>query len=272
MCYVFPIAFFDLINYRTSQVIPNLNDKESMLLSRLSRDPTLGVADLAREFDVTSVTMRSYLAALADKGYIYRVRGGAVPTIHPNIIERESRFPERKRAIAERAAALVGDGDTIMLEAGTTTALIMRYLMGKRDVSVVTTNTLALAHARGNPGISLTIVGGEYRPASESVVGPIAVEQLNQFHVHTAFVGTDGFSPDIGLTTHLVEGAEIVRRMADRAEGVVVVADSSKFGNAGFVRVLPLQRVDVLITDDRLAPDASEAIRECGVELITVAL
>lgn len=251
-------------------MIPQLNEKEQQILTRLVRDPNLSVTDLARELDVSSVTMRGYLNGLAEKGYLYRVRGGAIPTIHPEIVEREQTHQQEKRAIAQYAASLVQDGDTIMIEAGTTTAMVARYLLGKRDVSIVTNNALAMAHARGNPGLRVNLVGGEYRPANESIVGPLALSILDQFHVKIAFVGTDGFSIRSGLSTHLVEGAEIVRRMAAQADRVVVLADSSKWNHTGFVHVLPLTSIDTIVTDVGIADDAAAEIAEAGVNTVQV--
>ena len=131
-----------------------------------------------------------------------------------------------------------------MIEAGTTTALIAKYLLGKRDVHVVTNSTLVIPYARFNPSLHLTVVGGEFRPSTESLVGPVALRDLEEFHVRIAFIGTDGFSLESGLTTHLVEGAEIVRKMQAQAKRTVLVADSSKWGKVGFARVLPLGEVD----------------------------
>ncbi len=251
-------------------MIPRLNEKEQQILTLLVRDPNLSVTDLARDLEVSSVTMRGYLNGLAEKGYLYRVRGGAIPTIHPEIVEREQSRQQEKRAIAHHAASMVEDGDTIMIEAGTTTAMVARFLLGKRDVSVVTNNALALAHARGNPGLRVNVVGGEFRPANESIVGPLALSILEQFHVQTAFVGTDGFSVANGLSTHLVEGAEIVRRMAAQAERVVVLADSGKFNHTGFVHVLPLSQVDVIVTDSGLTEGDAASLAETGVDIVRV--
>jgi DeoR family galactitol utilization operon repressor len=184
------------------------------------------------------------------------------------VLERQSLNVEAKSRIAQAAAALVNDGDTIMIEAGTTTALVARHLLGKRFVNIVTNSTLILPFARTNPGIHLTVVGGEFRPASESMVGPLALAELERFHVRLAFVGTDGFSLDGGLTTHLVEGAEIVRRMAERSETVVLVADSSKYGKVGFVRVLPVEGVHLLVTDTGLEERAERELAAVGLQVI----
>lgn len=249
-------------------MMPRLNEKEEQILAMLVADPSIGVGELATELSVSTVTMRAYLNNLGEKGYLYRVRGGAVPTLHPEIIEREQTRQAQKRSIASMAASLVDAGDTIMIEAGTTTAIVARLLLGKRDVSVVTNNTLALAHCRGNPGLRVQVVGGEYRPATESIVGPVAIEHIRRFHVRTAFVGTDGFSVAHGLSTHLVEGAEVVKCMATAADRVVVLADSSKYNRNGFVTVLPLSRVDIIITDGELPTEAVRDIEEQGLRVI----
>ncbi len=250
------------------KMIPQLNDREQYILTLLVQDPNLSVSDLATSLSVSAVTMRAYLNGLSEKGYLYRVRGGAVPTLHPEIIEREQTHQEEKRAIARAAAEMVRDGDTIMIEAGTTTAMVARFLLGRRDVSIVTNNTLALAHARGNPGLRVQVVGGEFRPATESIVGPVALEYLRRFHVRLAFVGTDGFSVASGLSTHLVEGAEIVKQMAAQADETIVLADSGKYNARGFVEVLPLDRVTMIITDTGLSSAAEAELTATGPKIM----
>ena len=244
-----------------------LSEREKEILKLLSNDPGVSVARMSELLGVSLVTIRSDLNDLSQKGIVQRTRGGAAPAYHPNVLERQNLNVEAKNRIAQAAAALVGDGDTIMIEAGTTTALVAKHLLGKRYVNIVTNSTLILPFARMNPGIHLTVVGGEFRPASESLVGPVALAELERFHVRLAFVGTDGFSPAGGLTTHLVEGAEIVRKMAERSESVVLVADSSKYGKIGFVRVLPLQGVRRLVTDAGLSERAAEELAAAGVEV-----
>ncbi|HEB09641.1 MAG TPA: DeoR/GlpR transcriptional regulator, partial [Spirochaetales bacterium] len=149
-------------------------------------------------------------------------------------------------------------------------ALIPQFLLGKHDIRIVTNSTLILHSARTNPAIQVTLVGGEFSAATESVVGPISLEQLEDFHVRLAFVGTDGFTLSNGLTTHLVEGAEIVRKMTERSDSTILVADSSKYGKRGFVKVLPLTAVKKVITDKKLAAEALQELKELGLEVILV--
>ena len=246
-------------------VSSGLTDREREIVRRLAEDTNVSVSVLADQLGVSAVTVRSDLNNLAQKGVIVRTRGGATPAFHPNVILRQNLMVEEKHRIAQAAADLVEDGDTIMIEAGTTTALIAKYLLGKRFVNIVTNSTLIFPFARINPGIHLTVVGGEFRPSTESLVGPVAMTQLERFHVRLAFVGTDGFSLAGGLTTHLVEGAEIVRKMSERSDETVLVADSGKHGRIGFVHVLPVTSVARLVTDTALPEDACSALVEAGI-------
>jgi DeoR family galactitol utilization operon repressor len=244
---------------------PTLTEREQRIVELLADTNGMPVARMSEILAVSKVTVRNDLRALEQKGYILRLRGGAAPAFHPTILSRQRKMAEEKARIARAAAAMVSDGDTIMIEAGTTTALIARYLLGRRDVRIVTTSTLVLPYARTNSGLHLTVVGGEFRPLAESLVGPAALAQLETFHVRLAFVGTDGFSLEHGLTTDMVEGAEVVKKMAVQAETTVLTADSSKWGKKGFVTVLPLSSVHMVIVDQGLDQAAADMVLSAGV-------
>jgi DeoR family galactitol utilization operon repressor len=248
-------------------LLTELRERERIILNKLSEEGSVSVGALARDLGLSEVTIRGDLRALEDKGWINRRWGGAAPVMHRDILERQREFPERKNAIARAAAELVRDGDVIMIEAGTTTALIARYLAGKRDVHIVTNSTLVFSYARMNPGLQITMTGGEFRRPTESLVGPIALETIARVNVRLAFVGTDGFSLERGITTHLLEGAEIVKAMKARAGTTVLVADSSKYGKTGFVSVLPLQDMDLILTDGGLADMAETELRDAGITI-----
>jgi DeoR family galactitol utilization operon repressor len=249
-------------------MISELTERERIILDRLSGDGTVSVGVLAKELELSEVTIRGVLRALEDKGWINRRRGGAAAAVHRDIMERQRIFPERKNVIAKIAADMIMDGDFVMIEAGTTTALIIRYMAGKKDIHIVTNSTLVLSYARMHPNLEITMTGGEFRRSTESLVGPIALDAISRLNVRLAFVGTDGFSLEHGLTTHHVEGSEIVKAMKAHAKMTVLVADSFKYGKAGFADVLPLSAVDLIITDDHLEETADTQLREAGIKVI----
>ncbi|MDD3998098.1 MAG: DeoR/GlpR family DNA-binding transcription regulator [Sphaerochaetaceae bacterium] len=245
-----------------------LSQREEKIIQLLQNTSDLSVTELGKMLGVSTVTIRTDLRALASKGMVLRTRGSAIPAYHPLLLEKQASNMAAKEAIAKVAATLVSDGDRIMITNGTTSALVAKYLLGKRDIQVVTNSTLLIPYARVNPNMSMTMVGGEFRPSAEALVGPTAVKQLQEYHVAIAFTGTDGFSIEHGLTTHLMENAEIVRKMCAQAVKKVLVADSSKFGKQGFVKIFPVSEIDVLITDCELPDDAAVRLREMGIEVI----
>jgi len=244
-----------------------LNEREKIIMDRLSAEGSISVGTLAHDLGLSEVTIRGNLKELQEKGWINRKWGGAAAAMHRNILERQRVFSEQKNAIAKAAAKLVEDGDVIMIEAGTTTALIARYLAEKQDVHIVTNSTLVFSYARMYPHLQITMTGGEFRRPTESLVGPIALETIGRLNVKLAFVGTDGFTLEHGMTTHLMEGAEIVKAMKAHAQTTVLVADSSKYGKIGFVSVLPLSAMDLVLTDTNLEEEAGAGLLEAGIKI-----
>ena len=251
-------------------MISELRERERIILNRLSENGSVSVTDLARDLGFSEVTIRGDLRELEDKGWINRRWGGAAPAVHRDILERQRMFPAQKNAIARAAAELVRDGDVIMIEAGTTTALIARYLTGKQDIHIVTNSTLVFSYARMNPHLQITMTGGDFRRPTESMVGPIALETISRVNVRLAFVGTDGFTLERGMTTHLMEGAEIVKAMKAHAQTTVLAADSSKYGKIGFSSVLPLSAMDMILTDSDLDDRAGTELQEAGIAVTKV--
>ena len=246
-------------------MIEELNEREKLILNKLNTNGMVTVTAMARELGLSEVTIRGDLKTLEDRGWLNRKRGGAAPALHRDILERQQTCLEEKNAIARRAAELVRDGDVIMIEAGTTIALVAKYLHGKRDIHIVTNSSLVFSYARGNPMLKITMTGGEFRRATESFVGPIALDTISRLNVRLAFVGTDGFSLERGITTHLAEGAEIVKAMKTHAETTILLADSSKFGRIGFISILPLTELDSIITDSGLTDSAAETLAGAGI-------
>ncbi|MBF9014456.1 MULTISPECIES: DeoR/GlpR family DNA-binding transcription regulator [unclassified Oceanispirochaeta] len=246
---------------------PFLSDRENKILNMLIEDYNLSVTKISEMLGVSAVTIRSDLSSMEEKGFILRTRGGALPVFHPDIIQSQRQKQEEKNRIAKAAADMVEEGDAIMIDDGTTTSLVLKYLMGKRNIHVVTNSTLALTYARVNPTLHLTVVGGEFKPGSESLVGPVSLSHLERYHVKYAFVGTGGFSAETGMTTHIEESAEIIKYMARQSDNTILLADSGKYGKSGFVKILPLDSVDMIITDTDMNKEQVDEILEKGIKV-----
>jgi len=247
-----------------------LSEREKRLLDILSEDAGPSITEISEQLGVSAATIRNDLNALTEKGIIIRIRGKSIPAFHPDILARQKQNIEAKKRIARAAAGMIQNGDTVFIDSGTTVALVPRYLLGKRDVHLVTYSTMVLPYARINPGIRLTIVGGEFRPAIDCLVGKFAVEGFSNFHVRLAFIGTTGFSIAEGITNMLLESAEVIRRMCDYAERIILLADSSKYDRLGFAKVFPLGRISEIITDKEMSQQALESLRGQGLEVTVV--
>lgn len=245
-----------------------LSEREQRLLAMLADDPSLSVTAMSAALGVSGVTIRSDLQSLEEKGLILRTRGGAMPAFHPAVVERMRQQTTAKERIAKAAAALVADGDTIMISAGTTTSPMVRHLLGRRRVHVVTNSTLVFPYARTNPGLRLTVVSGEFNAASEALLGLNTLRDLDQYHVKLAFVGTDGFSAARGITADQVEVAGVVRKMAAQASECILMADSSKYGRAGFAHIDDIRMISCLVTDSGLSETAQNELKKKKIKVI----
>jgi DeoR family transcriptional regulator of aga operon len=230
------------------------------------------VPDLARRFKVSAVTIRSDLAALADAGAIQRIHGGALPpgeSDELSINVKQTLHHAEKVRIAAAAAALIQDGETVILDSGTTTAEIARQIRGLRLRAInVVTNALNIAVLLANAHhVNLIIPGGVLRRKSWSLSGPQAEQALANLQADRLFLGVDSLDPEIGVMTPYVLEAKLNALMIRIARQTVAVSDSSKLLRRNLSVIAPLEQVQMLITDRAAPPDAVEAIRARGVEV-----
>lgn len=237
-------------------------ERTSYILDRLAMDGEVSVSALAEKLDVSLVTIRTTLKELEDEGYLVRTHGGARPTAYRNIRLRQNDRVEEKERIARAAAAMIRDDDRVMIEAGTTCALVVKHLAGKRGIEIVTNSLLVFQNARPNPHVNVTLTGGRFHPETESLVGPVTEKTIKDFNARLVFLGTDGFSVERGLTTQLAEGGHVGTLMSNRAEETWLLADSSKYGRAGFVSFMGAEDVSGIITDDGLPEESQKELTE----------
>jgi DeoR/GlpR family transcriptional regulator of sugar metabolism len=236
----------------------------------------VSVAELSERFEVTDVSIRRDLVLLEKAGRLRRVHGGAVAlsrTWGQNayaLKARENR--ERKGRIGAAAAELIGRGDIVIFDSGSTVAQVAVNVPGplrRRSALTAVTNSLPVIDeiARwDNP--HLVCLGGLYLPDDQALVGPQTVADLRELSADVVFIGCDGLTEETGLTTPHVLVAEVGATMAARARRVVCVADATKIGRRGFTPIVPLSALDVLVTDQDADPDQLAAAEAAGIEII----
>ncbi|MDJ0791059.1 MAG: DeoR/GlpR family DNA-binding transcription regulator [Acidimicrobiia bacterium] len=229
------------------------------------------VADLSAMFGISEVTVRSDLDLLDETGGVQRVHGGAVvrtatrPRLERSIEESETSAADEKAAIGRAAAELVENGETIILDVGSTTTAVARALVARkklRDVVVFTSAiNVALELEPAIPRFSVVVTGGTLRPLQHSLVDPMANHILERVHVSSVFLGCNGVHPSEGITNVNLPETAVKRHMLRAAQRCVVVADGSKIGNISVVKIADIDAVDVLVTGSSAPP---EVVSELG--------
>ncbi|MDG4804780.1 DeoR/GlpR family DNA-binding transcription regulator [Micromonospora sp. WMMD980] len=250
--------------------------RQTTILERVRAAGGVRVTDLAAEFGVSDMTIRRDLETLHEQGLLAKVHGGATlagpgSTDEPGFRAKSVRQSAEKSAIAEHAARLVRPGAAIALSAGTTTAELARRLVDVPGLTVVT-NSLPVAeilHVGGRPDQTVVLTGGVRTP-SDALVGPLAVAAIAALHLDLLFLGVHGISERAGFTTPNLMEADTNRALVAAADALVVLADHTKWGTVGISSIVGLDAADVLVTDDRLTPDARRVLEDRVGELVTV--
>ena len=230
-------------------------DRRAKILKFVNQHQSAKVNELSEKFEVSTSTVRRDLQKLEERGDIARTHGGAVSkegvSFEPSYIEKEHEQETEKRLIAEKAVELIEDGDTIILDAGTTTAALSEELDKFDDLTVVT-NGINIALELVDSSHELIIPGGNLKKRTLALVGPVAENYLEGLNADKAFIGANGIDLDAGITTPDLVEANVKKRMAEKAKEVIILADHSKFNTVTLVEVLNLEQVDKIITDDNL--------------------
>jgi len=250
------------------------HERRSRLLDLIRLRGFAGIEELVRELGVSESTVRRDLDALEEKGAARRTHGGVLYAGGlPRLAEFDDRQPANwgaKRAIAALAAELIGDGETVLLDGGTTTYEVARLLVG-RPLQVVT-NSLPVANLFASEArTDLVLLGGYVSPRSGVCLGPYANELLGRLHVTTTVLSAAGIDTDGLFNAHLLL-AETEQAMLKAAGRVIVVADSSKFGQKSLTLVSALDAIDVFVSDEGLSAAWRETIAAAGAKLLVAAV
>jgi DeoR/GlpR family transcriptional regulator of sugar metabolism len=248
--------------------------RQMLIVEEVRRRGAVRVSELTELLEVSDMTVRRDLDALAASGLVEKVHGGAtaigaLSTDEPGFEAKSHRQLTEKEAIAQAAAELVQPGQAIALTAGTTTWRLAHRIRGIADLTVVT-NSIQVAnvlHRERRPDLTVVLTGGVRTP-SDALVGPVAVTTLRSLHVDMLFMGVHGMADDAGFTTPNLLECETDRALIASATRVVVVADHTKWGVRGLARIGALADADVLVSDARLPDEARHVLAEHVDEVV----
>ncbi|MDD5782845.1 MAG: DeoR/GlpR family DNA-binding transcription regulator [Muribaculaceae bacterium] len=250
----------------------SIAERHKHILDCLARDGYVRVAEMAKELDVTTVTIRKDLKYLEEKKLLYRTHGSASP-VNPQTQEVEVREKEKihideKRRIAMAAAQLIEPDDSIIIASGSTVQMLGDFIQPQGHLTVVTSSLKTAVQLNSMDRVDVIQLGGNVRKNSLSVVGVYTSQFFEQITCSKLFLGVDGIDLDYGITNSNIEEALLNIKMIEASQRTIIMADSSKFGRRGFGRICNLDRIDVIITDSGITASVARAIEDAGIELI----
>ncbi len=249
-------------------------DRRDQIIQILNKEGSVKVEELSSKFDVSTVTIRNDLEFLEEKGIIHRTYGGALLRNNvyndPSLEEKRKLHSEEKQRIGTEAASMIHDGDTILLDSGTTTREIAIRIKDRKGLTVMTNAINIALELAGIKDITVMLTGGVLREKSYSLVGPDAESTMQNYYFDKLFLGVDGLDFEYGLTTAHPQEAKLNRLMVGRANQIIAVTDSSKFGRHSFSFICDLSPISILITDTDLPAEYESGLKNHNVKVIKV--
>jgi len=248
--------------------------RRAHILEIINQDGKVTVSDLSEKYGVSVVTIRNDLIQLERKKLLIRTHGGAIREQRVGfdfaVSQKAEMHTDEKLRIANKAIEFIKDGDTIILDSGSTTQQIAKQLKIFKNLTVVTNALNIVATLSGCENIEIVIPGGYLRKKSISLIGPIAEKGINNFYADKLFLAVDGIDGEYGITTPNMEEAHLNRLMIDRSKEVFVVTDSSKFEKRSMAFIAGLEKIDILITDKNIPEKQKTLCENKNVKIITV--
>lgn len=250
----------------------SIAERHKYILETLEREGFVKVIDIAKELDVTTVTARKDLKQLEVKGLLYRTHGSASP-VNPHtgdrgVLEKEKIGVAEKKRIGAKAALLLEDNDSVIINSGSTVCAFAEQINMNTPLKVVTSSLKVSFILGSKDNVSVMQLGGKYRNRSMSVIGSYTLSLLEKITCSKFFLGVDGVDPEFGVTTSNLEEAELNIAMMNASLKTIVLCDSTKFGRKGFGKICTLDKVDTIITDTGISTSMIKLLEEYGINLI----
>ena len=251
-------------------------ERQRRISDILQREGAVRTAELTKLFKVSAVTVRSDLSELQKRGDCEIIWGGAVSKTSPadqvSLLQQRNQLNrESKLRIGKRAVEFIEVGQTIFVDAGTTTVEIVNHLPRNLEYLRIVTPALNVAVAATHyPYVELAMPGGVLRNLTRSLIGAQTLRSLEMFNADIAFMASAGFNIENGVTTGNILEVEVKRTMVQQSKRVILTADGSKYGHIMSLNVAPISAVDVLISDNQLSDADTDELRAAGVDVIRV--
>ena len=256
--------------------IASSNGRRSAILQILKHNSNVSVTDLSRQFGVSEVTIRKDLNILKERNLLVRTRGGAIThkagghDDDTNIRMKRLAHYREKKAIGRAAAEMIKDGDTIIIDSGTTAFQVACNLHKFQNLTILTNALNVAQEVLSYKRFNLILLGGNIRSSSESMVGALAESNLKMFYCDKLFLGVDSFSVENGLSTPNMEEAHINQIMISRSHKVIAVFDSSKVNKRALAFITKLDNINTVVTDVGMDKTTMSQLKSMNIDVVTV--
>lgn len=271
------VISYNQVDSRLEAGIVDLNaaERRSQIAQMVLESGRVQVADLVDFFHVTETSIRRDLNILEDAGRLKRVHGAAVRvqgnTRTDSFVEKMNLHIREKQRIGRFAAQMINPGEVVVFDSGTNTLQVVmnipESLRAGNSLTLVTNSLPIAREVLAWPAPNLVILGGLYLADYQATVGPQALAQMRDYTADKLFLGADGLTVKGGATTAHILMAELDRQMAEQSRQIILVTESRKLGRIGFTPVIPVSRIDVLITDTDAPMDIVRQIEDEGVKV-----
>ncbi len=265
--------FYFIYSLNSVKIKNEVNKMERLdeIVKLVSEFEKIDVNTLSDKLKVSKVTIRKDLDKLEMKGLLHREHGYAVLNSGDDLNVRLSFHYDTKRKIAQEAAKIVADNETIIIESGSTCALLAEEICRtKKNVKIITNSYFIADYVRKVDSCKIILLGGEFQNDSQVTVGPLLKEMIQFFHVEHAFVGTDGYDEELGFTGKDLMRSEVVQYMSEASDKMIVLTDSSKFDKRGTVKRFGLKQVSQVVTDQAIPTAAVQRLKAANIKLTLV--
>jgi len=252
--------------------IKNITLRHELILQKLQEDGRVSIQDLSDEMQVSGVTIRKDLKLLEDKNLLFRTHGGGSISnpykTEKHINEKELIRVKEKQQIAKAALKLIGENDSIAIGSGTTVFELARLLHPSKHLTVITPALKIALELCNRPNVDVLQLGGMIRANSSSVAGFFAENILEDISCGVLFLGVDGIDIDFGLSITNLAETSLDQKMMEAAQIIVIMADSTKFGQRGLGRICSLDQVQYIVTDEGVSSGTVKQLEERGIKVV----
>ena len=247
-----------------------MNNRHEQILNILSREKEISVNRLSDLLKVSLVTIRSDLRFLEEQNLLERTHGGACLFATDDISHRMSINYSVKQKIAHAAADLVEEGDTILLEAGSTVALMAQILSERKNLNVITNNAFVARQFKKSESVNVILMGGIYQKQSETMIGSMVRKYLSFYNFTKVFLGIDGFTMKNGAMCRDLDRSEVMSEFVKKGEQVFILTDSGKMGKSAVRTICSSEEINCVITDTGIDDEYETFFKKKGIKLVTV--